>query len=200
MGAAVLCWSGCGSSGEATPAIGVERSMDVTADRWERFDSPGASSTTDTTSGAPRVSSSTISANPADVIATAFDAIMQRRIECGRRPRACDVDVLAVVGSSLHDRLTALMSERRAAGITASRRGSVRYRIDDVESTSDTRARVTTCLTDDTVLMSAGAIFDESRFSAVTVWTLERIDDRWLWADDEVVRWSRKEDLCGFAT
>lgn len=173
--------------------------MDVTADRREHLQTTHESATTDTSSGVSPATSSTIGANPAEVIAAAFDAIMKRRIECGRRPRACDVDTLAVVGTSLHDRLTALMDERRVAGITASRRGSVRHRIDDVESISDGRARVTTCLTDDTVLMSAGAIFDESLFSAVTVWTMERVDDRWLWADDDVVRWSRKEDLCEFS-
>ena len=160
--------------------------------------------TTSTPSGLPddgdASSSSSTSASPAEVIGAAFDAIMNRRIDCGRRPRTCDVDSLAVVGSSLHDRLTALMSERRTAGITATRRGAVRHRIEEVEISNDGRARVTTCLTDDTVLMSAGAIFDESLFSAVTVWTMERVDDRWLWADDDVVRWSRKEDLCGFAS
>lgn len=134
-----------------------------------------------------------------EVIEAAFDAIMKRRIECGRRPHRCDVDSLAVVGSSLHERLTALMDERRTAGITASRRGSVRHRIDDVQL-HDGRARVTACLTDDTVLMSAGAIFDESLFSAVTVWTMERIDDDWFWVDDQVVHWSRTEDLCEFAS
>lgn len=198
IGAAVLCWSACGSADGASPSVGVEGSAEWTADSWARRELLQHSSTTGPSSGAPLAS--TTAANPVDVVATAFDAVMNRRIECGRRPRTCNVDSLAVVGSSLHDRLSALMNDRRAAGITASRRGSVRHRIDDVQLSSDGRARVTTCLTDDTVLVSAGAIFDESLFSAVTVWTMERVDDHWLWVDDDVVRWSRKEDLCGFAT
>lgn len=200
-GVAFSCWSACGPSNDATPVVGVDRSAEMAAERWDATGTmPGSSMTSNPSSGGDQMSSSTTGAGPAHMVATAFDAIMKRRIECGRRPRSCDVDTLAVVGSPLHDRLSELMDERRVAGITASRRGSVRHRIDDVEVENEARARITTCLTDDTVLMSAGAIFDEGLFSAVTVWTMERVDDRWLWVDDDLVRWSRKEDLCGFAT
>lgn len=123
-----------------------------------------------------------------------------RRIECGRRPGSCDVDALAVFGSPLHGRLAELMAERRAAGIVATRRGSLRYRIDDVEVQSPDRASVTVCLTDDTILVSGGAVFDESLFSARSVWIMQRMDDVWLWVDDELLEWRNGEDLCGFET
>lgn len=164
---------------------------------------PATSSSATTTEPVAQVvdvqSGSTIRPGDADsVVALSFDALMARRIACGFRPRECDVDTLAVEGSPLFDRLSALMEQRIAAGITASRRGSVRYRIDDVEVIDADTATVTTCLTDDTVLMSAGAIFDDSRFSAVTRWSMQRRENGWLWFEDHVVNWKRGEDLCAF--
>lgn len=134
------------------------------------------------------------------VVAASFDALMMRRIECGRRPRACDVDALAVIGSPLHGRLVELMAQRRAAAIVATRRGALRYRIDRVDLEGPDEASVTTCVTDDTVLVSAGAVFDDSLFSARTVWTMQRVDGVWLWVDDELVEWRNGEDLCTFET
>lgn len=149
--------------------------------------------------GAPMTSTtSTLSADLRDVVAVSFDALMERRIECGRRPRACDVGALAAADSPLFERLTALMEQRVQASISASRRGSVRYRIDDVEITTGDQALVTTCLTDDTVLMSAGAIFNDSRYSAITHWVMKRSDRGWLWFEDHVVDWRQGEDLCAF--
>lgn len=132
------------------------------------------------------------------VIALSFDALMARRIACGFRPRDCDVSALAIGGSPLFERLTALMKQRITAGITASRRGSLRYRIDDVEMIDAKTAAVTSCLTDDTVLMSSGAIFDDSQFSAITRWSMQRDESGWLWFEDHVVDWKRGVDLCAF--
>ncbi|MFM8482251.1 MAG: hypothetical protein ACKOBT_02740 [Actinomycetota bacterium] len=169
--------------------------------------SPIESSTSVSTSGPASTSRSlgsrptTSSASSSEgAVAASFDALMMRRIECGRRPRTCDVDALAVVGSPLHGRLAELMAQRRAAEIVASRRGSLRYRIDGVDLQSPDRASVTTCLTDDTVLVSGGAVFDESLFSARSIWTMQRVDDVWLWVDDEVLEWRNGEDLCAFET
>ena len=142
--------------------------------------------------------STSISANSEDVVALAFDALMARRIECGRRPKGCEVSTIAESASPLFVRLTSLMEERLRAGITASRRGSVRYRIDDVEMKTNDEAVVTTCLTDDTVLMSAGAIFNDSLYSAITQWIMRRSDRGWLWIEDQVLDWRTGEDLCAF--
>jgi hypothetical protein len=90
------------------------------------------------------------------------------------------------------------MEERLRAGITASRRGSVRYRIDAVEMKTTGEAVVTTCLTDDTVLMSAGAVFNDSLYSAITQWIMRRSDRGWLWIEDQVLDWRTGEDLCAF--
>lgn len=142
--------------------------------------------------------STSTSANSEDVVALAFDALMARRIECGRRPKNCEVSTLAEPASPLFLRLTSLIEERLRAGITASRRGSVRYRIDDVEMKTSDEALVTTCLSDDTVLMSAGAIFNDSLYSAFTRWTMRQSDRGWLWIDDQVLDWRTGEDLCAF--
>jgi len=167
--------------------------------------SPIESSTSVTTSGPASTSRSLESlptTSPASssegAVAASFDALMMRRIECGRRPRACDVDALAVVGSPLHGRLAELMAGRRATAIVASRRGSLRYRIDGVDLQSPDRALVTTCLTDDTVLVTGGAVFDESLFSARSIWIMQRVDEVWLWVDDELLEWRNGEDLCAF--
>ena len=142
--------------------------------------------------------STSTSANSEDVVALAYDALMARRIECGRRPKNCEVSTLAEPASPLFLRLTSLIEERLRAGITASRRGSVRYRIDDVEMKTSDEALVTTCLSDDTILMSAGAIFNDSLYSAFTRWTMRQSDRGWLWIDDQVLDWRTGEDLCAF--
>lgn len=139
-----------------------------------------------------------LEAEAKDVVAMSFDAVMMRRIECGRQPKQCDVSSLAIPDSPLHERLTALMDQRVQSGIIASRRGSVRYRIDNIVFTDPIQAEVTTCLTDDTVLMSAGGIFDESLHSAITTWSMRQHEGRWLWIEDQVVDWRRGEDLCAF--
>jgi len=177
----------CGSSAAGDPAPALHSST-TTSPITSTFDSEN-------------ISSSSLPWSPTDTkdtVALSFDALMARRIECGRRPKECDISSLAVSDSPLFTRLTSLMEQRIRAGITASRRGSLRYRIDDVVMSGVSRATVTTCLTDDTVLMSAGAIFNDSRYSAFTVWTMQRDSSRWLWVDDHVVDWRTGEDLCAF--
>lgn len=181
VGAALVGTAACGSPVEPSTSIATS----------------GPTSTAGSSSPRP-ITSSTSSSEGA--VAASFDALMMRRVECGRRPRTCEVETLAVVGSPLHGRLAELMAQRRSAEIVASRRGSLRYRIDGVDLQSPDRAAVTTCLTDDTVLMSGGAIFDDSLFSARSIWTMERVDDVWLWVDDELVEWRNGEDLCAFET
>lgn len=181
VGAALVGAVACGSPVEPSTSVVVSGPASTERSGWSRPTTTSASSS----EGA---------------VAASFDALMMRRIECGRRPRTCDVDALAVVGSPLHGRLAELMAQRRAAEIVASRRGSLRYRIDGVDLQSPDRASVIVCLTDDTVLVSGGAVFDESLFSARSIWTMQRVNDVWLWVDDELLEWRNGEDLCAFET
>lgn len=186
-GALVMTGIACGATSAIDSAPGLASSRPPTTEIIGTGEDSWLTSTT-----------STLSVDLKDVVAVSFDALMARRIECGRRPRDCDVGALAVADSPLFARLTALMEQRVQASITASRRGSVRYRIDDVEITTGDQALVTTCLTDDTVLMSAGAIFNDLRYSAITHWVMRRSDRGWLWFEDQVVDWRQGEDLCAF--
>lgn len=179
IGATLLGTTACGSPIESSTSLAVS----------------GPVSTSPTVESRPTTSSAS---SPGEAIAASFDALMMRRIDCGRRPRTCDVDALAVSGSPLHRRLVELVAQRRAAEIVASRRGSLRYRIDGIDLRGPDQAVITTCLTDDTVLVSGGAVFDESLFSARSIWTLQRVNDIWLWVDDELLEWRNGEDLCAF--
>ena len=132
-----------------------------------------------------------------DEVVSAFDRLMTIRLECGRRPGTCPVDELAVVGSRIHTELVDLMTMRAAAGITASSRGSSRYRIDDVRIEGDT-ATIDICLTDDTVMVMDGSVFDESILSATMQWTMSLTETGWKWSAWRFVSVTREEDLCAF--
>ncbi|MEY4360773.1 MAG: hypothetical protein RL391_79 [Actinomycetota bacterium] len=139
-------------------------------------------------------------------IETAFAQIVSRRVECGRSPRTCDPDRLAVPGSDVHRSLVELMADRVANGVIASTDGSLRYRIDNVTPTTIDTALVRVCFTDDTVLVQpvpsadgepiAPIVVDDSTFSAVADWELRRIDGEWLWSAEHSLNWSVGEDLC----
>ncbi|MFZ9564176.1 MAG: hypothetical protein ACO3AT_03215 [Ilumatobacteraceae bacterium] len=131
------------------------------------------------------------------LVAEAFDALMTTRVRCGRRPRDCVIDDLAVPGSELHRELTDLMEKRVSAGIVASSRGSLRYRIESTKIDGDI-ASITTCLLDDTVLLMEGAVFDDSSVSAITDWTMTLTLDGWRWTSWRATQWTNEEDLCGF--
>ena len=151
--------------------------------------------------------SSMVDSEPtATSIETAFARIIARRIECGRSPRTCDPDQLAVPGSQVHRTLVDLMADRLANGVIASTDGSLRYRIDSVTPTTADTALVRACFTDDTVLIqpvlsvdgepAEPIVVDDSMFSAVADWELRRIDGEWLWAAERSLNWSLGEDLC----
>ena len=135
-------------------------------------------------------------------VRAAFDWLMLARIHCGRRPRECVVDDLAVPGSSVHSALTRLFDERVRHGIVASDRGSHRHRISDVVILARDRAEVRSCHTDDVVLVMGGAndrpaaIYDESLVSHWSTWTLERVDDTWRWSEEIVDGRIHGEDRC----
>lgn len=127
----------------------------------------------------------------------AFHRLMSVRLECGRRPGSCPVDELAVAGSSIHGELFDLMNMRAEAGITASSRGSLRYRVDDVRVDGDA-ATIDACLTDDTVMVMDGAIFDESTLSATVQWAMSLTETGWKWSTWRFISVTREGDLCAF--
>lgn len=157
------------------------------------------------TSTAPRVESrapSSIATSESggdrnEELAQAFDALMVRRTECGRKPSQCDVSRLAVQGSPVHARLTELMQSRAKNGVVASDEGEARYRIDAVAIIGPDRAVASTCLRDDTVLVIDDAIYDDSVYSARSEWTLVLVEGQWLWSEEKVEEWAMEEDLCG---
>lgn len=140
-----------------------------------------------------------------DEIRRAFTDLIDGRRNCGRRPTTCDESSLAVDGSDVHRHLVDLMLDRRTHDIVASGRGELRLRIDAVEVLGPDRARVLTCIADDTVLVQnvlvegatpVPAVVDDSLFSSITWWTIERHDGRWLWAREEALQWTIGADLC----
>lgn len=137
-----------------------------------------------------------------DEVRTAFDWLMLGRIGCGRVPRECVIDDLAVPGSPVHVALTDEFERRVRHGIFASAQGSHRHRIIEVVMIADDRAEVRTCHADDVVLMLAGsngrpaAVYDESLVSHWSTWTMQKIDGGWRWVDESVDRRHFGEDRC----
>lgn len=129
----------------------------------------------------------------------AFNFAIHQRIACGRDPYHCDVQSFADVGSPLFAEISELMKIRRNANIVASESGSLRYRIEAVEFRTTDIATVTTCITDDTVLVDGEIIFDDSLFSVQTKWTMVRSGQTWLWESAQALHWDVEEDLCRFA-
>ena len=129
---------------------------------------------------------------------TAFDFAIHQRMACGRDPYHCDVQSFTDVGSPLFVEISELMKIRRSANIVASNNGSLRYRIEAVDFRTTDRATVTTCITDDTVLVDGEIIFDDSLFSVQTKWTMVRSGQTWLWESAQALHWDVEEDLCGF--
>ena len=134
----------------------------------------------------------------ADDLMSAFAALMQARIECGRQPYSCDVATFTEVNSPIYNDLTELITTRRSARITATGGGEIRYRIDKTESLSPSKALVYTCITDDVVLVDGDIIFDDSMMSSLVTFKLSKVECRWLWSEGTLTRWTTEEDLCGF--
>ena len=130
---------------------------------------------------------------------TAFNFAIHQRIDCGRDPYHCDVQSFTEVGSPLFVEISELMKIRRSSNIVASKSGSLRYRIEAVEFRTTDIATVTTCITDDTVLVDGEIIFDDSLFSVQTKWTMVRNGQTWLWESAQALHWDVEEDLCRFA-
>lgn len=186
----VLGLCGCGGgAGVITGEPSIDHPSQSATKSAETVTVNGPTTTTTTSTARPSSTSD-------DVVAT-FDRLMTIRVECGRRPRTCPVDELAVVGSNMHAELADLMAVRSQAGIVASSRGSSKYRVDDVTVDGDT-ATVTTCLTDDVVLVMDGAVFDDSTLSAITEWTMSLTETGWKWSGWRATTTTREGDLCGF--
>lgn len=163
-----------------------------------QLESSWSSSTIAASSPTVTGSSDTIDSTMAsrEQIEEAFDQLVTRRVSCGRQPSTCDVARLALAGSRVHQQLSDLMEERIDEGIIASNQGRMRFEIESVEFDESNRAMVTTCLHDDTVLVIDGGVFDDSVYSARSVWTLARSDGEWLWTDERVIEWIMEGDLC----
>lgn len=137
-----------------------------------------------------------------DDVRVAFDALMARRRECGRRPRECDIDRLAVPGSSVHRALSETMADRVRLGIVATEDGSHRYLVGDVVRRSDDEVMLRVCHSDDVVLTmmivpgGPAAVYDESWTSHESIWTMRSIDGEWRWTDEVVERRVYEEELC----
>ena len=129
----------------------------------------------------------------------AFNFAIHQRIDCGRDLYHCDVQSFTDVDSPLFVEISELMKIRRNANIVASNNGSLRYRIEAVEFRTTDIAIVTTCITDDTVLVDGEIIFDDSLFSVQTKWTMVRSGQTWLWESSQALHWDVEEDLCRFA-
>lgn len=139
-----------------------------------------------------------------DEIQEAFEWLMIGRVQCGRRPRDCVVDDLAVPGSAVHTSLTVVIDERVRYGIYASGEGSHRYRIAEVIEIDEDRAEVRSCHTDDVVLKIGGsgdrpsAVYDESLVSHWSTWKLQRDENGWRWTDEIVDSRAYGEDVCSW--
>lgn len=148
------------------------------------------------------VSSSVVDVAVTDEVRAAFEWLVIGRVHCGRRPRDCIVDVLAVPGSPVHTTLVETFADRVRHGIVASDQGSHRHRIADVVMLADDRAEVRSCHTDDVVLMIGGsngrpaAIYDESLVSHWSTWTMQRTAEGWRWTDEVVDARIYGEDRC----
>lgn len=139
-------------------------------------------------------------------IETAFAALIDRRVRCGRSPADCDVDRIAVAGTEVHHQLVDLMNERAANHVVASTTGSLRYRIESVSMVGAEAAVIRVCFTDDTVLVQPmppvvdeiqpPIVVDDSLFSARTDWDLRWHEGEWRWAGEHPVNWAVGEDLC----
>ena len=156
------------------------------------------------------VASTTMVVTPAssrEGIEEAFATLIERRVQCGRSPKECEVDRIALPGTEVHRSLADLMNERIVNHVVASTTGSLRYRIESITMVGADAASLRVCFTDDTVLVQPlppvvdevlpPIVVDDSLFSARTDWDLRWQDGEWRWAAEHPVNWAVGEDLCG---
>lgn len=192
MAVLVIASSGCAEGGSVAPIATLAGSDDVAA--WRE-----SSRSIDVTTGSP-FADSTESQN--DDLRIAFERLMSTRIRCGHEPRECELDELAAPDSSVHVALAEVFEERSKYGIVASERGSHRYRIEGATMLAPDRGEVRVCHTDDVVLVIGAtpgrpaAIFDETLVSHWSTWTLQKVDETWLWSDERIERRIYGEDQC----
>jgi hypothetical protein len=168
--------------------------------------------TTTTTSSTP---TSTITTAPSttvrsteDQIRADFDAMIRRRLACGREPSTCAIEQITVDGSQAETFLTDLMAMRVEAGLASRGEGTFRYRVDRVQVLGPTTAELVTCLFDSIVLFDVrdpdvaddDVIFDESQVSAITTWQLALEEGTWQWVTSHVNAETVGQDLCGFGS
>jgi len=137
-----------------------------------------------------------------DEIGAAIERLYQLRIACGRAPRTCAIDDLALPGSTYHGALVALMNFRARYELrTVLGYGSLRFRVESVTPLDDERVVVHTCSTDslvvfDTTGATPGIIFDDSVVSMNTHWTLVRHEGVWKWSEERILERRMEAGLC----
>ena len=182
------------SCAHGSPAETTGTLASVSQRSWAESEVAGPTTTTSAVAGSGERSD--------DDVRAAFDALMARRRECGRRPRDCDVDRLAVPGSSVHRALSETMADRVRLGIVATEDGSHRYLVGDVVRRNDDEVMLQVCHSDDVVLTMTivpggpAAVYDESWTSHESIWTMRSIDGEWRWTDEVVERRVYEEELC----
>ncbi|MEI7971536.1 MAG: hypothetical protein WCI10_03225 [Actinomycetota bacterium] len=141
-------------------------------------------------------------------IVSDFSQIFELRAQCGRTPKQCPVQQMAIAGSPLFNSLRSIMSERIAGHLyTRTDAGKLRVRIESVEIVDPIHATLHTCIFDSVVLFDSGQIdsttddivFDDSVISASMVWNVQRDHDTWKWVSLMATQRKIGADICGFA-
>lgn len=116
-----------------------------------------------------------------DEIRAAMANINDRWAQCGASLPACDE---AAFAQALTDPLLSVTQDwvrtQNEAGVTATDTDTITSRVDEITVDGDT-AVVTTCDTNGGVLYNKdGSVLDGEYFSSINVWSLVRMDGRWL--------------------
>ena len=194
-----LALAGCVTSPTLTfPSTTSTSSVAVVGQPSEQVVVASTSTTTTSTS----TSTPAINLDPVALVRQQFDETLQWRIECGRKPRSCRVDDIAIVGSPYHAAMRDIMASRASQNI-ASKAGHGQYlvRVESVSIDESTMiATIETCVFDSIVLYMDGFIFNNHITSSHTRWTLQWNNSRWRWIAVETRDKPYNTDICGFGS
>ena len=196
--ALVVALSGC--SGQ-TNALNLRPDLvsEISTTTAQQFPTP------DTTPTPNRFASNEITT--AELIATAFAQLIQKRLQCGRKPGSCPIDQLTAPDSKYRRYLAALMKFRAEANLaTRAGAGIFRFRIDNINITSSFSAVVHTCIFDSLVVFDSGQsdstrddiVFDDDVISGHTAWQVILDGSDWKWSDAFGTDSTYGKDICEF--
>ena len=130
-------------------------------------------------------------------------ALLDERVQCGRRPERCDYDRLAVPASPYDREVRALMHERIDFGLrTIAGSGAYRPTVTSMRMTGPDVAEVVTCVYDSLVLYDTRTIpgvhivFNDRAVSIFSTWSMHLHEGRWKWFREEVTRYAIERDAC----